>query len=83
MRIRTNSGVFYYPDIFLNWNQCFAPQILGFGSLDFPICVDYVQNEEFGQKYDPERGGYFRAPDRNEILCGTPPLRPALKKSLG
>ena len=52
---------------------------MAFGSLDFPICVDYVKTAPFGQKCDPERGGYFRGPDRNEMLWGTPPLQPAIK----
>ena len=35
---------------------------MAFGSLDFPICVDYVKTAPFGQKCDPERGGVLQGP---------------------
>ena len=47
---------FYNPVVFLTFFLFLAHSILAFGSLDFPICVDYVKTAPFGQKCEPERG---------------------------
>ena len=47
----------------------------GFGSLDVCLLIAYVKNEQFCQKCDPQRGGYFKGPVHKENLIPRVGLR--------